>query len=265
MTETTNSQPAGTQSGRVFNRLRELQSQVIPAARRFITWFRKYLSDLSSQPVVRFRTVLWAIVLMFVGFFTLVGTNPYRLLIPDAFFHPPATDGRAAVVLYGISVENQRPVKIGRRMSMDGTQDQLVTRIAFAVSRPSGLQEGRGGIDYADLEPLPDLGLAIRRVWYPTADSHVLIDLREKSLYGEMDRFLLNRTDGARNRSRLLDGFFRAYTASLFELMPALKQIDFLVDGERRALPGMQFRLDRRYQSSAAQVGSETKAEDGGG
>lgn len=261
---------ASAMPGRVIAALRELPGRLGPAARDFWSWFRKYLGGLSHQPELRFRTVLWAICIMFVGFFTLVGTNPFRLLIPDSFFHPPATDSRATVSLYGISVENQEPVKIQRRVSLEGEPERLVSRIAFAVSRPPGLQEGRGGGDYADLEPLPDLGLALRRVWFPNGASRVLIDLRRASLDAELDRFLLNRVDGARNRTALLDGFFRAYTASLFELMPELRRVEYLLDGKRSAFPGMQFRLDYVYgQSPAADtsqgVSSGTPQTEGGG
>ncbi|MEQ9365163.1 MAG: hypothetical protein RIF32_13015, partial [Leptospirales bacterium] len=136
MTDSTNTQPGGGQVlGRLVEGLRGMAARIRPACLSFGSWFRTYLSDLSERPEVRFRTVLWAICIMFVGFFTLVGTNPFRLLFPDSFFHPPATDRRSAVTLYGISVENQRPVKIQRRVSLEGEPDQLVTRIAFAVSR----------------------------------------------------------------------------------------------------------------------------------
>ncbi|MCR9143392.1 MAG: hypothetical protein NXI24_14160 [bacterium] len=252
MTESTNTQhSAGQFFYRAIAALRALPSRIRPALENLTRWFRNYIGELSTRPATRFHTVLWAICIMFVGFFTLVGTNPFRLLIPDAFFHPPATDGREAVLIYGISIENQRPVKIQRRILLDGKPEQIVQRIAYAVSRPSDLQEGHGGAGYADLEPLPALGLAVRRVWFPTDGSHVLIDLREKSLNAELDRFLLNRTDGAGDRTALLDGYFRALTASLFELMPELKQIDYLLDGERQAVRGMQFRLDYRHGPSS--------------
>ena len=123
------------------------------------------------------------------------------------------------------------------------------------MSRPAGLQESLGGADYADLEPLPDLGLAIRRVWFPGGPAHLLIDLRSTSLEEEVDHFLLSRTDGARPQTILLDGFFRAFTASVFEQMPEVQTIDYLVDGTRRNLPGMEFNLEQQYTRAQNKTG----------
>lgn len=224
-----------------------------------VTPLKLYLQRLASEPQVRFRTVLWAIFMMFVGFFTLVGTNPFRLLIPNAFFHPPVSDARPLVKLAGISVEDQSVVEVPRRLSLEGDAVAIAQRVAIAVSRPPGLLEARTGATYADLEPLPDLGLSIRRIWMPGAESravaeHLLIDLRADSLESEVDRFLLNREADAADRQRLVDGYFRAFSQSLFSVLPALQRVDFLVDGERRAVPGMRFRLDQRVTRGAPEA-----------
>lgn len=225
----------------------------------FFMPLKLYLQRLATEPQVRFRTVLWAIGIMFVGFFTLVGTNPLRLLIPDAFFHPPVNDSRPLIQMAGISVEDQGVVEVPRRISLEGDAVTIAQRVAIAVSRPPGLLEARTGAVFADLEPLPDLGLAIRRIWVPGMESraaveHLLIDLRAESLESEVDRFLLNREADAADRQRLVDGYFRAFSQSLFNALPALQRVDFLVDGERRALPGMRFRLDERVTRGAPEA-----------
>ncbi len=234
-----------------------------------LTPLKRYLQRLAAEPQVRFRTVLWAIFVMFVGFFTLVGTNPFRLLIPNAFFHPPVSDARPLVNMAGISVEDQSVIEAPRRLSLEGDAVAVARRVAIAVSRPPGLLEARTGAAFAELEPLPDLALAIRRVWVPGSAeaasgtdtdvkakdaAHLLIDLRAESLEKEVDRFLLNREADAADRQRLVDGYFRALTQSLFNALPALQRVDFLVAGERRAVRGMRFRLDQRVQRGAPEA-----------
>ena len=218
---------------------------------------RGYIEDLTQKPEVRFRTVLWAICIMFVGFFTLVGTNPFRLLVPDAFFHPPAQDARESVAIYGISLESGKTVRIQRYLDLSVTGETRLRRIAAAVSQPPGLQEGLGDSNYADLMPLPDLHLSIRAVWFPNKQQDtVIIDLRAESLSDEVDRFLANREGTERSdNTELLDAYFRALTASLFEQMPAIGSLDYLIDGERRSVPGMQFDLSRRYTRGAGDQG----------
>ncbi len=212
--------------------------------------FLAYVADLSVSRRSRFVTVLWALVIMFVGFFTLVGTNPFRLLVPGTFFYPPVVDSRDLIEIYGVDRNTGELTVAARPLHLSSAPEERAVEIAHAISRPTGLQEARSGRHNANLEPLPDFGLAIRKAWYNEEQQGLVLDLRAATIEEELERFFQGREDGegnTPNHAELVNAYFRALTASLFAVSSELRRVEFLIDGKRAELRGQSFDFSKRY------------------
>jgi hypothetical protein len=215
------------------------------------------------------------VVIIFLSINILTGGNPFRLLVPGMAFQPPTLDGRPIVEMRGVARTNDQLISYKRRMADQESVEAAVGKLAFLVSEPVGLREGMNEREsYADLEPLPRLGFAVRQVWFRKAEAGaVIVDLRKATLLKETSLFHKNRhrastvpaeaqeqeDDKDRSRRRrqteaetqalahYLDSYFRSLTASIFSSRQDVGSVMYLLDGEPDTIEAMEFDLDVRY------------------
>ncbi len=236
---------------------------------------RGYISGLSSEPRTRYLTVLWGFVFIFLGISLLSASNPFRLLIPGSVFPKPIRDSRQAVKVYGVK-NDLSGIKAVNRLMLPATDvGKRMRRLAFLISRPAGLREGAEAVA-ANLAPMPNLGLGIRRVWFSNKGNTglVVVDMRRSAMDTELTRFLKARrasrrgkkaasdrrrqrkekAEQAKLQARYLDGWFRALAASALEGKD-VRSVRFLLDGEVARVRGMEF--DLRDEHTAAVPAAE--------
>lgn len=210
---------------------------------------------LMNDQSLRFKTVCWSLVITFVSICILSNSNPFRLLIPGWAVALPAVEQRAYVRVYGISRDSGQPVAATRPVSLDGGMEERLQRVAFLVNQPMGLDEKQFDESYRSLDFLPDLGYAIKRIWFVEnlAGGLVIVDLRKETVMQELDSFYRARQSTAEDSDemQLADAYFISYTASIFSVEDKAQAVQYLLDGQSAALPGMRFDLSRRYLRTA--------------
>ncbi len=225
--------------------------------RSAITALKAYFQSLAVNPDTRYHTVLWSIVVVFVGFFGLAGSSPYNLLIPFVGFEHPSRDGREVVQIYGANRSGQGLVPMERPFYRDGDAEGELRRLATLIALPQEVGVQDRSLAYSDVEPLPDFGQAIRKIWRLPAGgkTRVIVDLRRETIEQELAEFLLSRRDAAEQRLLFMDEFFTAYTASIFRYSADASSVEFLLDGKRESIEGMRFDLAKRYLRGSIAAG----------
>lgn len=259
------------------------------AAQGVLAWLRErpaawrgYLNDLSQKPTTRFMTILWAVCAIFLGITILSASNPLLLLFPGQVFAVPFQDLRPNIEFRGIARTTGKLVAYQRPVQEEASVEANVRKYTFLVSEPVGLSEtSLNDKDYADLEPLPRLGFALRRAWFRGEPSgQLILDFRRDTLLKETSLFHKNRfrasevpaeqdegddeedkkkakeREQRRKRSQeieraalahYLDLYFRALTATIFAAKSEVKSVLYLLDGEADTIDEMEFDLDVRY------------------
>lgn len=225
--------------------------------RRAVAWVKAYFQRLATEPDTRYHTVLWSIVVVFVGFFGLAGSSPYNLLIPFLGFEHPSRDGREVVRIYGANRSGQGLVAMERPFYRDGDAESELRRLATLIALPQEVGVQDRALAYSDVEPLPDFGQAIRKIWrLPSGGkTRVIVDLRRETIEQELAEFLLSRRDAAEQRLLFMDEFFAAYTASIFRYSADAASVEYLLDGKRESIAGMRFDLAKRYLRGSIAAG----------
>ena len=218
-------------------------------ARGAQTGFVRYLHRLGSEPLIRFKTLAWSIVAVFLGISILSDSNPYRLLVPGLAFPLPVPDEREATELYGMSRESRESISVRRLLDTSGDVEDRAHRIARVISMPPGLRESVQGTDYYSLDYLPEFNHAIRKIWF-VPDLHsglLIIDIRRATLDDEVQIFFSAHEAHARTETEIVDAYFHSLTASIFSAIPEVQCVQYLIDGQPGSIPGVRFPLDVRY------------------
>ncbi|MCB1323990.1 MAG: hypothetical protein H7A21_01345 [Spirochaetales bacterium] len=218
-------------------------------ARTAKTAFVRYIHRLGSEPRVRFKTLAWSIVAVFLGISILSSSNPYRLLVPFLAFPLPVPDEREPIELYGISRESRQSISVRRLLDTNGDIEERAHRIARVISMPPGLRESVQGTDYYSLDYLPEFNHAIRKIWF-VPDMHsglLIIDIRRATLDDEVQIFFSAHEAHARTETEIVDAYFHSLTASIFSAIPEVQCVQYLIDGQPGSIPGVRFPLDVRY------------------
>lgn len=215
------------------------------------TWEKTvdFHNRLRADGELRFRVLLWSTAIILGGGLLLAGMTPGRILLPVLGFTPPRADARQTVEIYAAARESGRPILVERKFQPSGDLEGDLRRAALLVAQPGELAVAAESVRYAEVEALPDLGQAIRKIWRRENGGRpgLIIDLREETLILETAGFISSRQDNNRNNAFFLDAFFSAYTATIFRLRGDIESVEYRLEGRRRAIPEMQFALDRRY------------------
>lgn len=152
------------------------------------------------------------------------------------------------VRLYGLSREDHKLIPVTREIYLGENIEKNIEHLAFVTARTHSLRQGLLDQTYKNLTPLPQLGFAIRKIWYrPKNDGGLLVDLRRTTIIQEMKKFTKQYGVKTNRNSFYLDGYFQTLTASIFETQPDIQSIRYLLDGKIAALRGMQFDLSLKY------------------
>lgn len=208
----------------------------------------EFHARLQNDGQLRFRSILWSVAVVFLAGVVLVGQNPWGLTIPLLGFSPPRAELRREFVVFAASRNSGKPAETSRLFLPSGDLELDLRRAASLICHPGELSADASGA-IADVEPLPDLGIAIRKIWLRESGGkrRLIIDMREETLETEVRGFLSSRRDEQRTRQYFLDAFFAAYTATIFRLQNQADSVEYLIEGRRRTLSDMKFDLSKRY------------------
>ncbi len=203
-----------------------------------------YWKSLHEHAETRFLTMAWSFVIVFAALLILSGSNPFRLLIPGLTFRWPVRDARVPVRIYQIPRGTDSPIAVDRRLLIERSVERNAERVAVAISTMEEAEDERSTVI---IEPLPDLGFALRKAWYREEKGELILDFRRRTIQEEIDRFFRGRSDaGKKERGRILDLYFLALTQSIFSALPGPKTITFLVDGQNSSIEDMSFKLTEK-------------------
>ena len=202
--------------------------------------FLAYAQSLQTSPRARYLTLVWIFFSVFAGTVLLSASNPLRLLVPALAFPIPKKDSRPTVTLYSVTAVGRALVPIRRRIQLSPDSTKLAQRILFALTRPPAVQVQESD-DFRDLIPLPGLGASVRGIW-ARPNGLLVLDLRSVSLADDLQKTAENRRP-LRTEAEYMDAFIRSYARSVFEVIPQLRTVQFLIDGERKVWKGLSFDL----------------------
>lgn len=203
-----------------------------------------YWKSLHEHAQTRFLTMAWSFVIVFGALMILSGSNPFRLLIPGLTFPWPVRDARVPVRIFQIPRGSETPTPVERRLLIEPSVERNAERVAVAISTLAEAEDDRSTLI---VEPLPDIGFALRKAWYRADRGELILDFRKRTIQEEVDRFFRGRTDaGKKERGKILDLYFTALTQSIFSALPAPKTIIFLIDGQNASIEDMSFKLTEK-------------------
>ncbi len=155
---------------------------------------KQFVLGLSRDGHARMLTVLWTVCVSVLGISILSVSNPLRLLVPGLVFPLPAADNRVTIEIIGIGRTTNALTTYRRRLQPAADTQGMIQRLVHLVSEPVGLREGLSDqAGFADLEPLPRLGFALRKVWFRSAGGEMILDFRRETLEKETELFHKNR------------------------------------------------------------------------
>ena len=225
---------------RSFSAAREAADRVRAALSYSWVQFVLYARSLQESSRSRFLTLSWVFFLLFLGTALLSAANPLRLLVPGLPFPAPARDTRPTVTLYSVLAADRKLAPIRRRIQMSADPAQLAKRLLFALTRPPAVQVQERD-DFRDMIPLPGLGSSVRGIW-ARPSGQLVVDMRSSSLTDSLRKTAENRRP-RRAEQDYMDAFVRSYARSIFEVLPSIRSIQFLIDGERQDWKGLSYDL----------------------
>jgi hypothetical protein len=217
--------------------------------------------------------------ILFFVLFALVGKNPYSLLLPltlhDSFL--PVYDKRTKVkVFFSDGQMNAFPVE--RKISLSGELRKDIKLLLIETSEPPyfGTEE-QNSVPKMNLKKLPGLHFALIQTWV-LSNNTLVLDFREETLLLETTNLKVRidkgtydiqeeTKDGGRLakekeeedknkvaleklRLALLDSAFVAIEKTIFENFSTIQTIEFRVDGKKKDLPGMEYKLSTKRTKS---------------
>ncbi len=230
----------GSAWGRLRTTVRTAAIAAAALAARLWAWVRAFAESLQTTPRSRFLTLVWVFFFLFIGISLLSAANPLRLLVPGLVFPIPTRDTRPVVKVYAVAAADRKLVGIRRRMLATDRPELKARRILQALTRPPAVQVQEND-DVQDLIPIPEVVIALRGVWMHSKDRMVL-DFRQSTLAEELKRTVENRRP-VRSEAEYMEAFVRAYTRSLFEHVPGLRSVQFVIDGQASEWKGIGLNL----------------------
>ncbi len=207
------------------------------------------LKRIHNESGPRNITLAWSLVFVFIGITVLSESNPLKLLIPGLAYPIPVNDARNDYLVYGTDRFTGASFKIERKILAADDESLFIQRIATILSTQPKISERSPSFEYEKLEPMPEYALAIRKVWvYTTGNTkEAIIDVRGETLDSISKKFLSDRTDEKKNNYYYMDAYFTSLTYSILQSMPEIKQVSYVVNGEKKDIQGMTFSLYRDY------------------
>lgn len=207
------------------------------------TMTHRLLHSINHDKNMRIATLGLSFAIIFVGINILAETNPFGLFWPGGSYPIPRHNSRKPVEVHVVERDTGKAIPTKRFLLSDENQQAMIRRLAMLITAPNELRVDHAGEnDYTNTEPMPELGMSIRKIWF--IDDTLFIDLREKSLLEEPERFMENRkTIENKDVNYYLDAYFHALTPSLFSIFPDVQKIQYLVDGNPGGIRGMNFDL----------------------
>ena len=225
-----------------WNAPKDYLKDIIAKLRLFISRIDTNIQKLMLNSNNKFKLLLSAFTICFLGICLLSSYNPFRLISPEFSFYIPKKDDLSLLRLYAVT-KNAEVILIEHAFQKNMNLDLRITLLASVITNP--LQSKiKSETIHTTLGALPSFANAIRQIWQVN-EKYIIINFSENALNYEEGLFKKESED-SKNKTHYLNSFFRAFSRNVFLLEPQLDTIEFWLDNKSSHLPNLEFDLRQK-------------------